>query len=309
MHENKPTGLATEREVYEVLGKEWAQIKGRDWDEDNPDIEIEVEKFLRAVREHTGIFVERAPKRYGFMHLTFEEYYAAQYVIRRSKDRARLIRKHLHQSRWEEPILLGLGLVSPEDAEDLIETAILVQGGEAKDLDFVPSSYEEFLGRDYLFALRCLGENIPVRYGLKRRLLKRMVDELLYRTGSGRFHHYYEELEDMLKYLGESEAASIISSLLIEALPGANAQVRKKIMESFGRMGQTSLQVINILFTSLDDVDPEVRRLSRWSLARLKLVRPSPELITSLSEALGHSNKSARKAAAGLFRAVRIIFS
>jgi HEAT repeat protein len=300
LHENKPTGLATEREVYEVLGKEWAHIKkGLDWDEDNTEIEIEIKKFLCVVREHTGLFVECAPKRYGFMHLTFEEYYAACYIVRRSKDRARLIRKHLHQSRWEEPILLALGLVSPEDAEDLIETAILVQGEEAEGLGFTPSSYEEFLRRDYLFALRCLEENIPVRPGVRKRLLKRMVDELLYRTGSGRFHHYFEELEARLKYLGESEAASVLSLLLIEALPGANAQVRKQIIRSLGLLEYTSLQVINTLFTALDDVDSEVCRVSRWSLRRLELVRPSRELITALTETVRHhKNKSARKVAA-----------
>jgi predicted NACHT family NTPase len=100
LHENKSTGIATEQEVYRELGQEWARIKGLDWDEDNPDIENEVKKFLQAVREHTGLFVERAPKRYGFMHLTFEEYYAARHLVARSKDRANLIRKHLHMPRW-----------------------------------------------------------------------------------------------------------------------------------------------------------------------------------------------------------------
>ena len=79
LHENKSTGIATEHDVYRELGQEWARIKGLDWDEDNPDIEYEVKKFLQAVHEHTGLFVERAPKRYGFMHLTFEEYYAARH--------------------------------------------------------------------------------------------------------------------------------------------------------------------------------------------------------------------------------------
>lgn len=100
------------------------------------------------------------------MHLTFEEYYAARYLVARSKDRAKLIRQHLHQPRWDEPILLALGFVgldSPEDTAELVETAILAEGEEAKELGFKPSPYEELLGRDYLFALRCLGDNIPVR--------------------------------------------------------------------------------------------------------------------------------------------------
>jgi len=79
MHEHKPTGVATEREVYDQLGTALAKRQRvAAWDPDNPDptVKAEIDKFLIAVREHTGLFVERAPKRYGFMHLTFEEYFA-----------------------------------------------------------------------------------------------------------------------------------------------------------------------------------------------------------------------------------------
>src|SRR5207248_6830109 len=112
-HLNKATGIATEREVYNVLGEEWARVNDLKWDVDDPKPRIieEVKAFLLAVREHTGLFVERAPKQYGFMHLTFEEYYAARYLVARSKTRARLIRNHLHDPRWEEPILLALAFV------------------------------------------------------------------------------------------------------------------------------------------------------------------------------------------------------
>ncbi len=41
MHVHKPTGLATEREVYDVLGAEWAKVKRRQWDPDDPDLLLE----------------------------------------------------------------------------------------------------------------------------------------------------------------------------------------------------------------------------------------------------------------------------
>lgn len=86
LHVNKPTGIATEREVYDVLGEQWAHLNDIIWDAEDPNPKIieEVKKFLQAVREHTGLFVERAPKRYGFMHLTFEEYYVARHLVARS---------------------------------------------------------------------------------------------------------------------------------------------------------------------------------------------------------------------------------
>ena len=151
LHVNKPTGMATEREVYEVLGEAWAHLNEWHWDADalDPKITEEIRKFLVAVHEHTGLFVERATKRYGFMHLTFEEYYVARYLITRPKLSARRIRQHLHQPRWEEPILLALGFVGleyPAEASSLVEAAILARGDEAEELGFISEFVRGSLG-------------------------------------------------------------------------------------------------------------------------------------------------------------------
>lgn len=280
LHVNKPTGTATEREVYEVLGKEWARLNDMHWeaDEPNPKITAEVSKFLTAVREHTGLFVERAPKRYGFMHLTFEEYYAARHLVARSKTRARLIRQHLHQPRWEEPILLALGFVGleyPAEASELMETAILAQGEEANDLGFTPSQYEDVLGRDHLFALRCLGDNIPVRAKLLKELIERLANEYLHRTGSARFQRYVQTLGERLVYLGGSAGANVLHPLLVTALHDTEASVRSSAAQSLGQLGQTSPKVITALLTALQMLMPTYASLlhgawHNWAGPRLK---------------------------------------
>jgi HEAT repeat protein len=299
LHENKSTGIATEQEVYRELGQEWARIKGLDWEEDHPDIESEVKKFLRAVREHTGLFVERAPKRYGFMHLTFEEYYAARHLVARSKDRAQLIRQHLHQPRWEEPILLALGFVgldSPEDAAELMETAIMAQSEEARELDFSPSPYEDLLGQDYLFALRCLGDNIPARPSLLKRLMERLVGELLHHTAPARFKRYREALNERLSYLGASEVASGLLSRLNTALHDSDASVRSNAALSLGRLGQASPEGVAALVAALHDSHADVRRFAAQSLGRLGQV--SPEVVAALVAALHDSHADVRSGAA-----------
>jgi predicted NACHT family NTPase len=100
LHASKPSGIATQREVQDVLGQEWARIRRLDWDPDDPDPEIaeEVDRFLETVRIQTGLFVERAPRRYGFMHLTFEEYYAARHLVARRRTAAKLMRQSRPQS-------------------------------------------------------------------------------------------------------------------------------------------------------------------------------------------------------------------
>ncbi|MFL5659698.1 MAG: NACHT domain-containing protein, partial [Ktedonobacteraceae bacterium] len=299
LHENKSTGIATEQEVYRELGQEWARIKGQDWEEDNPDIESEVKKFLRAVREHTGLFVERAPRRYGFMHLTFEEYYAARYLVARSKGRAQLIHQHLHKPRWEEPILLALGFVgldSPEDAAELMETTIMAQGEEAKELDFSPSPYEDLLGQDYLFALRCLGDNIPVRPKLLKQLMERLAGELLHHTDPARFERYREALNERLSYLGASDVASVLLSRLVTALHDSDADVRYRAGQSLGQLGQVSPEAVAALVAALHDSDYSVRRYAAGSLERLG--HAPPEAVAALVAALHDSDAGVRLYAA-----------
>ncbi len=241
LHVNKPTGIATEREVYDVLGEEWANLHDMDWNPEKPNARIkeDVSHFLVAVREHTGLFVERAPKRYGFMHMTFEEYYAARYLVARSRTRARLIREHLHDPHWNEPILLALGFVGMEsslESSELLETAILARGKDALFFGFTPSPYEDLLGRDRLFALRCLGEGIPVRPPLMKRLLGRLVDELLHQSGSARFWRYRQALHERLDYLSLSDSVSTFSALLLDAAKVGDAQVRFRAAESWKRL-------------------------------------------------------------------------
>src|SRR5260370_20149586 len=143
-------------------------------------------QFLRAVREQTGILVEDTPHRYGFAHLTFEEYYAARYLIANNQERAQRIRAHLHDPRWQEPILLALGLIgmeSPDEACVLVETTILAEGEEARAKGLDPSPYESLLGRGYLFALRCLGQCLPVHDALAKQLTEPLPRENPQQTG------------------------------------------------------------------------------------------------------------------------------
>ncbi|NJR63535.1 MAG: tetratricopeptide repeat protein, partial [Cyanobacteria bacterium CRU_2_1] len=123
MHEEKPSGVVTHAEVIQQLSPKLAELRG-----ESPDalaVQQAVESFLRRVRETTGLFVERAPSVYGFMHLTFEEYFAARYIADNElRDMLALIQEHWHEPRWEEPILLALGYLgshSPNQLNRLVE--------------------------------------------------------------------------------------------------------------------------------------------------------------------------------------------
>jgi len=133
MHEEKPSGLVTQAEVEAWLTPKMAELQGVE----EPEALELVRQFLRKVRETTGLFVERAPAVYGFMHLTFEEYYAARYIADNEIDQIlAIIESKISDQRWEEPILLALSFLNgdfPQLFKTLFESLFrdLIQLGEA----------------------------------------------------------------------------------------------------------------------------------------------------------------------------------
>ncbi len=111
MHEEKPSGLVEQEQVEDWLTPKMAEFQGVD---ESAALEL-VRQFLRKVRETTGLFVERAPRVYGFMHLTFEEYFAARHIADNEIDEIlQIISSYRNQARWNEPILLALGYLSKD---------------------------------------------------------------------------------------------------------------------------------------------------------------------------------------------------
>src|SRR5581483_9537873 len=171
---------------------------------------------------------------------------------------------HLHQPRWEEPILLAIGFVGlhfPEEAKELVEGAILAQGEVAEEHGFTASTYEDLLGRDYLFSLRCLSDNIPVRRGLMLHLMKRFAAEYCEKTGLARFSRYRHALSEMLTRLVGSESMGVLISQLSRLLRDSQIAipVRSVAAETLGEPKSFTPEVIEALLFFLRDRQVEVK--------------------------------------------------
>ncbi|MGZ3617139.1 MAG: HEAT repeat domain-containing protein, partial [Ktedonobacteraceae bacterium] len=225
--------------------------------------------------------------RYSLIRLDVDtQTYSIHRLVAQSRTRTKLIRKHLHDPRWDEPILLALGFVgldAPKDASELLETAILAQGEEAQKMSLCPSAFEEILGWDFLFALRCLGDQLPANSRVVRQLVERLANELLHPTASAKFRRYQQALWDRLDYIKASKTASVLSPLLITGLSNADSKERILAVESLGRLGYASNEVVNALLKSLKDVDPRVRIQVAEGLGQLGF--SSIELETALLKA------------------------
>ena len=241
MHSERPEGSATLRDLLRVLGPMWADLNHRHWDDSaaeptdpaSTDAGVGILEFVTQIDRHCGLLVERAPGRWGFAHLTFEEFYAGRALAfpERPRDRPVKIRQRLHDPRYDEPILLALGLVGREhvgDLDDLLTTALLAETDEARELGLTPTPLEELLGRDFRFVLRALADDIRAKPKLVDSLLDRALSELLHAAGRGRFGPYRHAVLERLRVLKAIPAGTRATNLVAQRLAELPATDRER---------------------------------------------------------------------------------
>ncbi len=177
--------------------------------------EAEAERFLQEiVRDRAGLISKQGDGCYAFVHKTFQEYLAAEYLCNRARERCEFerllseVQSHLHNPHWREVILLLVAQLTGEKAAGMIR-AILQCGSE----------HERWLHRDLLFAGRCLTEN-PKQLGqVAPQLVIEILTRLVELEAKGSFPVGWkirQQIPDILLSLSatqfEAEALRIINS-------------------------------------------------------------------------------------------------
>lgn len=82
-----------------------------------PEEDIDGSAVLKSIEAQHGILCERASQIYSFAHLTFQEYFAARYIVEEGSGAIqRLITdRHVADPRWREIILLTASLLDDAD--------------------------------------------------------------------------------------------------------------------------------------------------------------------------------------------------
>src|SRR5262249_55716800 len=137
------------------------------------DAHARVSQFLRNVSEFNGIFLERGLDQhdrglYGFLHLTFEEYFAALYLADKwQREGDGVLKPLLHDPRWTEITLLTAGHFSQfslYQATRFVQTLLKAR-----------SEYEDILHRDLLLAAQCLADDVRVDAEVRRTILAQLL--------------------------------------------------------------------------------------------------------------------------------------
>ena len=133
MHQVSPgVGLAKQGDLQRKL-EEIYRERGE------ADPERVARRFMEGVREYAGLLLERGAGRYGFVHLTFEEYLAAVGIARLGQRDIEpivdILGEHVGDPAWREVALLTVGYLGvvqqwEEISSDVLKAFIEREPGE-----------------------------------------------------------------------------------------------------------------------------------------------------------------------------------
>ncbi|MEV4656444.1 NACHT domain-containing protein, partial [Micromonospora sp. NPDC049301] len=310
LHQHRAEGAASRLELLRVLGPLWAANHGTEWDpavlgEADPlrtNAGLGVGEFVEKADTHTGLLVERAPGRYGFAHLTFEEYYAGRALAFRgaSEQRITAIRSRLHDPRYDEPILLALGLIGTDYAEQ-VEAVVAEAIWPATA---APTPYEDLLGRDFLFMLRVLADDTPLQTATIDAVLHQAITELLTPCSSRcRYRSYRQALIARLTALTGTRAGERFCKTVdqqVTTLANSNPNVFIDLANIATTLGPPTPHADTALTTlaTTGHAEPFVRARAVEALARIGPLT-APVIAAAVEIATGDAGLDAQMEAVG----------
>ncbi len=258
----------------------------------------EAKRFLELMRVEAGLIVERGTSEndkalYGFVHRTFQEYFAAADVYMRylQEEEPEIINEflvqYLHDPHWQEVILLLLGKLGRKPL-----TARLQQILDRKIVSR-RSQYTDILQQDLFFVSSCLEEELVVELTLAEKVIALLIE--LVKTSP-----FSSQCEDALIHLGtllHSRQYSVIAQKALLQLATKDTTIAI----------QTIINVLSILYvnSSMDIqqlVLQTVADISQWSDL---LLEQSVQVAQSLYENSARDSEERRFASSLLMTLVQ----
>ncbi len=107
MHEAYPTGVAPEGFVLQTLERALVSVRGLPI----ATARQAAREFLKKAGEEVQILLPKGPDEWGFLHLTFQEFFVAS-GLHAADSFEKEGFKHLFDPRWEEVLRLGVGYMA-----------------------------------------------------------------------------------------------------------------------------------------------------------------------------------------------------
>jgi hypothetical protein len=196
------------------------------------------------LRERSGLLVERGIDLYGFVHLTFQEYFAACYIAtgRGISKVQELIHEYLYSSRWREVFFLAISIANPQEADIILDATL-----EAHN------PFEEYIHSNLIIAGSMLTD-LPRVDTVKR---ENLISSLILQTSSENLDLLRIDIIEKMAEIGKFY--KIKNEWIFELLKDPDWRVRDQAVQYFTTVGGDDEGVRERIFELLKDPDWRVR--------------------------------------------------
>lgn len=261
LQQSKPSGTAGKAEIRERLKQISLEQAGLSISTaavaELYQAEEKAERFLHDMRGMAGLIVERGQDAFGFLHLTFQEYFAARALaLLDAGPRWAIVQPHLHDPRWHEPILLCAGRLG------------VIENRRPQVTDFVrlildcDDDSEQDLHRHLLLALAIAADDVNIDPSL--------LQELAAKASSYLSTKVYLLGRQLIRLLGRLVSNGLVESedCLLPAFESQDSNLRYAAIESIHE-ALTSKRIRRLVASRLEDSEEyvsasAVRALSGW---------------------------------------------
>jgi hypothetical protein len=190
---------------------------------------LQAKRFLELMQVEAGLIVERGTDEngeslYGFVHRTFQEYFAAADVYERylQEEDATIISEflvdHLHDPHWREVILLLFGKLKRKPATAQLRQIL---NGKIKSRR---SQYTDIVQQDLFFVCDCLIEEIAVENELAELVISQLSNLVKSSPFPSQCTQALETLGELMQTrqyadLAQGEMKAIVTQNLIADIP------------------------------------------------------------------------------------------
>src|SRR6266568_5042802 len=224
-------------------------------------------RVLAEIAAENGLLKEQARGWYGFLHLSLQEYFVAQYAV--GHQEIDLLIRRRDDPWWEEVLLLYAGLIS--DASLLLQQL----------LGLTPTNplQDDLFHTNLILAGHCLAAaDPPVRHNA---ISQEVVTRLFQVLKTTPYALTQAQVAETLAEIGDTTVhAQLVGLLSDEQLDWS---VRQRIADALGRLGERSIvpQLVEVL--SEEHLDSQVRQNIRQVLGQLGHRSSSWRLVHLLS--------------------------
>ncbi len=224
-------------------------------------------RILEEIAAENGLLKEQAQGWYGFLHLTLQEYFVAEYVT--NHQQLDTLLEHRGDPWWEEVFLLYAGRVA--DASPLFQ-CLLGQNG--------PSPLkEDIFWTNLLLAGRCLATRPTI---WDTTLREEVVTRLLHRLTQTPYSLLQRLTADVLAEIGGGEVSANLVRLLAD--DKLDRGVRGRIASALGKLGERAIAPELLRLLADDKLDSSVRGRIASALGELGERAVAPELVHLLAD-------------------------